>query len=177
MTTPVSWGKGIFHLDMVDWRIRRLSQNRLVSNDDGSLEGERRFYMSGILRFKFFTALLLSLLLSLASAQGEDPSIPKDLPPGHWAEEAVRYLMDKGYLLGYPDGTFRGDKPVSRYELAVVLYRLVVTQPTILWDEGAMTWLRPLVKELVAELKEVDAKETPPSKTQDLGWIEGSSPP
>ena len=101
---------------------------------------------------------LLSLSLGLGFA--ETQSDLKDLPPGHWAREAVEFLVSRGYLLGYPDGTFRGDQPVTRYELAVALYRLVVTQPNILWDEGAMAWLKPLVKELLVELKEVDAKES-----------------
>lgn len=50
-----------------------------------------------------------------------------DLPAGHWAKEAVEELTAKGILQGFPDGTFRGNDPVSRYQLALVVYRLLDT--------------------------------------------------
>lgn len=46
-----------------------------------------------------------------------------DVPQGHWAHEAVEALTKSGILTGYPDGAFRGDRAVTRYELAQVLYR------------------------------------------------------
>jgi hypothetical protein len=45
----------------------------------------------------------------------------QDVPPGHWAYDAVQSLMQDGILKGYPDGSFRGQKPVTRYEFAVAL--------------------------------------------------------
>ena len=48
-----------------------------------------------------------------------------DVPPGHWAYSAVTKLLDKGYLSLYQDKTFRGDNPVDRYTLAVVVARLL----------------------------------------------------
>lgn len=45
-----------------------------------------------------------------------------DVRPGDWAYEAVRSLVERyGVLSGYPDGTFRGNRPISRYEFAAVL--------------------------------------------------------
>lgn len=44
-----------------------------------------------------------------------------DVPPGHWAYDAVHSLMQQGILTGYPDDTFRGKAPVTRYEFAVAL--------------------------------------------------------
>ena len=46
-----------------------------------------------------------------------------DVPEGHWAYEYVKTLADKGLLEGYPDGTFKGDQPMTRYEIAAMIYR------------------------------------------------------
>lgn len=46
-----------------------------------------------------------------------------DVPEKHWAAESVKTMADKGVLKGYPDASFRGDRPVTRYELAVALAR------------------------------------------------------
>jgi hypothetical protein len=45
----------------------------------------------------------------------------QDVPSGHWAYDAVQSLIREGILRGYPDGSFRGQKPVTRYEFAVAL--------------------------------------------------------
>jgi hypothetical protein len=48
-----------------------------------------------------------------------------DVPEGHWAADAVQLLVDEGLIVGYPDGTFRGEKPMTRYEYAMVVQRMV----------------------------------------------------
>jgi len=48
-----------------------------------------------------------------------------DVPAGHWAAKSVATVKRLGLLEGYPDGTFRGSQPVTRYELATILARLV----------------------------------------------------
>jgi hypothetical protein len=47
----------------------------------------------------------------------------RDIPAGHVAAGAVADLKAKGILTGYSDDTFHGNRPVTRYELAVTLYR------------------------------------------------------
>lgn len=47
-----------------------------------------------------------------------------DLPLDHWAVEAILRMVKKGIIDGYPDGTFRGDQGVTRYELAAALDKL-----------------------------------------------------
>lgn len=54
----------------------------------------------------------------------EAPKVLDDLT-GHWAEDNIRWCMEKGLMQGYPDGTFLPDKPVTRAELATVIRRLV----------------------------------------------------
>ena len=45
-----------------------------------------------------------------------------DVPDGHWAKDAVDTLHGNGAIKGYPDGQFHGDKPMTRYEYAEMLY-------------------------------------------------------
>ena len=46
-----------------------------------------------------------------------------DVPENHWAYAYVKSLADKGYLQGYPDGEFKGDRAMTRYEYAAIIYR------------------------------------------------------
>ena len=49
---------------------------------------------------------------------------PEGEAVGHWAEKSIRWCVEHGLMTGYPDGSFRPDKPVTRAELATVLRRL-----------------------------------------------------
>lgn len=50
----------------------------------------------------------------------------KDIPPGHWAEAAVTQVaVDRHFMRGYPDGTFKGDQPFTRLQLALAVSELV----------------------------------------------------
>lgn len=46
-----------------------------------------------------------------------------DVPENHWAYQYVKYLTEHGYLQGYPDGEFKGDRALTRYEYAAIIYR------------------------------------------------------
>lgn len=46
-----------------------------------------------------------------------------DVPQNHWAYEYVAQLAGNGMIEGYPDGNFAGDRPMTRYEFAAILYR------------------------------------------------------
>nr|HPN94462.1 S-layer homology domain-containing protein [bacterium] len=48
-----------------------------------------------------------------------------DVHSGHWAADAVQKLVDSGLIEGYPDGTFKGDRPLTRYEYAMVIARMM----------------------------------------------------
>ena len=48
-----------------------------------------------------------------------------DVPQGHWAYDAVAQLVKDGIIKGYPDGQFKGNRPMTRYEAAVLAYRAV----------------------------------------------------
>ena len=48
-----------------------------------------------------------------------------DTPTNHWAYDAIAELAAKGLIEGYPDGTFKGDRAMTRYEMAMVVARLL----------------------------------------------------
>lgn len=55
--------------------------------------------------------------------KAEEP-YPVDDVTGHWAESSIRRVIKRGIMVGYTDGSFHPDKPVTRAELAVILDRL-----------------------------------------------------
>ncbi len=54
-----------------------------------------------------------------------------DVPENHWAYEYVEDLQKRGAIKGYPDGLFKGDRSMSRYEFAAMLDRLVRSGVTL----------------------------------------------
>ena len=69
---------------------------------------------------------LVLLLLMQAPASAVTAAELYDLPPDHWAYQAIQKLTERyGVMEGFPDNTFRGNKTVSRYELAAALTRVM----------------------------------------------------
>ncbi|WP_295994623.1 S-layer homology domain-containing protein [uncultured Veillonella sp.] len=65
-------------------------------------------------------------LLQLLNPHAIDPSKTAefpDVPRNHWAYQYISQLAGNGILVGYPDGTFKGDATMTRYEFATMLYR------------------------------------------------------
>ena len=54
-----------------------------------------------------------------------------DIPTNHWAYEAVSDLSRRGLVEGYPDGTFGGDRMLTRYEFAQIVYRAIQNGVTV----------------------------------------------
>lgn len=52
----------------------------------------------------------------------ESTTIFPDIPENHWAYEAVAAMAKNGLVQGYPDGTFKGDRSLTRYEFAQIIY-------------------------------------------------------
>ena len=46
-----------------------------------------------------------------------------DVPENHWAYETIEQMRERGIVEGYPDGTFGGDRQMTRYEFATIVYR------------------------------------------------------
>jgi hypothetical protein len=54
-----------------------------------------------------------------------------DVPENHWAYQDVAVLAGNGIIKGYPDGTFDGTRPMTRYEFASMLYRAMLNGATL----------------------------------------------
>lgn len=68
----------------------------------------------------FFVAFLLVGFFAIPAFAGPFTDVPTD----HWAYEAIDKLQSEGFVEGYPDGTFKGDRTFTRYEMAMVVARL-----------------------------------------------------
>jgi hypothetical protein len=68
-------------------------------------------------------ALALVLVLVFALPVLANPFV--DVPLNHWAYDAVQYLAAKGVVIGYPDGTFGGNRTMTRYEFAEAIARVL----------------------------------------------------
>ncbi len=125
---------------------------------------------------KKFVYLAVAVLgISILSAYGQKAS--EDLPKGHWAYDAVMYLLEKGYLVGYPDGTFRGDQPPTRYELALALYRLLMSNPALLLQAPAQDYnaMRGLLEEFHNEMAAIDQEKAGDGGGEKGGGADPSS--
>jgi hypothetical protein len=69
--------------------------------------------------------LVLVLVLVLAFALPVLANPFADVPLNHWAYDAVDYLAAKGVVIGYPDGTFGGNRMLTRYEFAEAIARVM----------------------------------------------------
>lgn len=67
-------------------------------------------------------ALLAVIVVAPVFAQA-NPA--QTVPFDHWAYDAVDQLVQKGIIIGYPDGTFKGDRAMTRYEFAMAISRLL----------------------------------------------------
>ncbi len=70
---------------------------------------------------KLIITLLAAILASGAFAQSSFP----DIPANHWAGDAVDRIADLGIVIGFPDGTFRGNEAFTRYQAALVVSRML----------------------------------------------------
>ena len=78
---------------------------------------------SSLLTLLISASLLVPL--SAQAAPGPDNGLPRDVPAKHWAAGAVGRVTHEKIMGRDPDDRFRGDQPVTRYELAVTLDRFV----------------------------------------------------
>ena len=69
--------------------------------------------------------MLVSLAALLASGAFAQSQAFPDIPAGHWASDAVARIADLGIVVGFPDGTFRGNESFTRYQAALVISRLL----------------------------------------------------
>lgn len=79
-----------------------------------------------------------------------------DVSADDWAYQAVASLSDEGVIDGYPDGTFRGDKHVTRYEIAQIVARLMAKEDTL--NASQKETLAKLSSQYANELKNLGVR-------------------
>lgn len=79
-----------------------------------------------------------------------------DVSSDDWAYQAVASLSDEGVIDGYPDGTFRGDKHVTRYEIAQIVARLMAKEDTL--NASQQETLAKLSSQYANELKDLGVR-------------------
>ena len=72
-----------------------------------------------------------------------------DVPADHWAKNAVDVLHGNGAIEGYPDGTFKGDRKMSRYEYAEMLYNALMNGAAV--DESVVEKYQPELVQIYSE--------------------------
>ena len=78
------------------------------------------------MRKKGLAALLAGLMVLALSVPALAQQRPfPDVPASHWAAESVELLRAAGLVIGYPDGEFKGNRQLTRYEWAMIVARLV----------------------------------------------------
>lgn len=105
---------------------------------------------------KNIIVVILVLLLTISVLAGSY----QDVPNNHWAYEAVDALAATGLITGYPDATYQGENQLTRYEIAVILARLlnqIDEKSDKIFNEAVSTideTVEDIVKESTIELSE-----------------------
>lgn len=78
-----------------------------------------------------------------------------DVPKDHWAYEALDYLAKEGVVDGYTDGTFEGNRTMSRYEMAAIVYKACQNENISIGGRAVLDKLRA---EYDAEIKQLNTR-------------------
>ena len=82
-----------------------------------------------------FGAALAALMLTTSFVMADNAF--SDITPDDWSYKAVSQLADEGVIDGYPDGTFKGNKNITRYEMGQIVARLMAKEDTLTADQKA----------------------------------------
>jgi polyhydroxyalkanoate synthesis regulator phasin len=100
-------------------------------------------------------------------AAPQKPVELRDVPAGHWASAAIQVAANCGIVRGFPDGTFRGNEPITRYQAAVIIARLLeaikngecgVGTGTGQLSSADVTTLQNAIQELSADLAQLGVR-------------------
>lgn len=82
-----------------------------------------------------------------------------DIPRNHWAYVAVHALAEQGILTGYPNGNFEGDRMMTRYEFAEIVYKAM--QKGLDVDEKLVDEFEPELSRIRVDIIAKDAQGNP----------------
>ena len=113
--------------------------------------------------------LALVFVLSIAATAMAAPSNPfVDVPAKHWAYDAVAKLAKAGVVDGYGDGTFRGDRTMTRYEMAQVVAKAMARSDKA--DAETKALIDKLAVEFAAELNNLGVRVAKLEEKTKIGW-------
>lgn len=101
-------------------------------------------------------ALLAVLAIAGASFANVNPFM--DVPMGHWAYDAMGQLAARGVISGYPDGTYKGNQPTTRYEMSSALARALAVIDMTKASKQDVEMIKKLVVEFKDELDTLGVK-------------------
>lgn len=99
------------------------------------------------MRKKLVSCLTAALTVGMANAAAAASNPFSDVPSDHWSYDAVTELASDGVINGYGDGTFRGDKHITRYEMAQMVAKAMAKSDVSAKDKA-------LIDKLAAEFSD-----------------------
>ena len=102
-----------------------------------------------MMKRKMTSAFAVAAVMGVATAFAVNPF--SDVPSDSWAYQAVDQLATAGIINGYPDGTFKGQNNITRYEMAQMIAKGMANQDRANAEQQAL--LNRLAEEFSNELK------------------------
>ena len=134
----------------------KIGQHNHVSNSRVAMAKEIRDLKALVARQDGEMQQLKTLMNQMAGRTvmkvDKDALFP-DIPENHWAYDYVMKLARAGIIEGYEDGQFKGDRMMTRYEFAALIYRAIMAGAASNPDLNQDGTLGKLVKEFDGELK------------------------
>ena len=105
---------------------------------------------------RFATMLAATAVLGVTTAFAANPF--SDVTPSDWAYQSVSQLAAAGVINGYPDGTFKGQNNITRYEMAQMVAKAMANQARANAEQQAM--INRLANEFASELNNLGVRVT-----------------
>lgn len=105
---------------------------------------------------------LWGALADVAAGRKLDPTLTKlfpDVEKNHWAHNEIAQLYGNGIVEGYPDGEFKGDRMMTRYEFAMIVYREM--QKGVRLSERILNEFEPELERIRVDTIAKDSKGNP----------------
>jgi hypothetical protein len=120
---------------------------------------------------KGIIALVVLVLFCLGNVAMAATQAPVDVPKDHWAYPAVKALIKDGIIDGYGDGTYMGNKTITRYEMAAIVSKAMANSSKATAEQKAL--IDKLASEFALELNKIDVRVTALEKDKSTLKIDG----
>ena len=122
-------------------------------SDEGNDRGGYTIIMK---KFAIAIAVVIMAAFAVPAFAAMNPFM--DVPASHWAYDAVAQLAARGVISGYPDGTYKGAQPATRYEMASALARALAKVDMEKASKQDVEMLKKLIVEFKDELDALGVK-------------------